>query len=100
MSRSEEDIVAMVQRQTTYTEDEIICKLRENNGDYLKILKEYMNISDNLTVGNVKSASQERYKQMRQSLDAGMQEYRNKNPIDQNQLAENLEESDFRESKK
>ena len=40
----QQKLIKVVKNQTTYTEDEIIEKLKENNNDPIKIIQEYMNI--------------------------------------------------------
>ena len=37
-------LIIVVKNQTTYTEEEIIEKLKENNNDPIKVIRDYMNI--------------------------------------------------------
>jgi hypothetical protein len=47
-----------------------------------------------------KSLNQEIYKQIRTKLDSSMKEYREKNPINMEQVVTNLQESEERERKR
>ncbi len=38
-------LIKVVKNQTTYTEDEIVEKLKENNNDPIQVIREYMNIN-------------------------------------------------------
>ena len=38
-------LINVVKNQTTYTEDEIIEKLKENNNDPIQVIRKYMNIN-------------------------------------------------------
>jgi hypothetical protein len=40
-------LLMVVKNQTTYTEEEIIEKLKENNNDPIKVIRDYMNIKPN-----------------------------------------------------
>ena len=37
-------LIMVVKNQTTYTEEEIIKKLNENDNDPIKVIRDYMNI--------------------------------------------------------
>jgi hypothetical protein len=65
----------------------------------MKVIREYMGIPDKKTQ-KVKSVNQEIFKQIRTTLDSSMKEYREKNPIDINQIIDNFNESDKRELNK
>lgn len=95
---SEEEIVGIVQRQTNYTTDEINEKLKKHSGNYIKVIEEYMEITEKVHVVSNKSKLKEKYKQMRGLLDTAMKEYRDKNPIDKEQLSNNIEESEKRKN--
>jgi len=82
--------------QTNYTEEQAREKLIMFNNDYLKVIRDYMGIPEKKEQ-NVKSVNQEIFRQIRKNLDSSMREYRNKNPINMEQLIENLKESDERE---
>jgi CRISPR/Cas system CMR subunit Cmr6 (Cas7 group RAMP superfamily) len=88
--------VKLVISQTNYTEQQVIEKLKLFNCDYMRVLKDYMGIPEKKEE-RVKSANQEIYKQIRTRLDSTMKEYREKHPIDIDQLVENFQESDQRE---
>jgi len=95
-----DEMVKKIMSQTTYTEEITKKKLEEFNYDFMKVLKDYMGISEKPQSEKVKSINQEIYKQIRQNLDASMTEYRNKNPIDINQATQNLRESEERQRAK
>jgi hypothetical protein len=89
-----------VMSQTNYTEEQAREKLQLFNCDYMKVLKDYMGIPDKKEEKKVKSVNQEIYKQIRHTLDSSMKEYREKHPIDMNQIITNFQESDEREKLK
>ena len=86
--------------QTNYTEEEAIQKLQLYNCDYMKVIKDYMGIPEKKEEKKVKSVNQEIFRQIRTKLDSSMKEYREKNPINLEQVIENLSESEQREKMK
>jgi hypothetical protein len=84
--------------QTNYTEEEANKKLQTFNYDYMKVIKDYMGIHEKKD-NTVKSVNQEIYKQIRTTLDSSMKGYREKNPINVDQVASNFQESDERKNK-
>lgn len=40
----QQKLIKVVKNQTTYTEDEIIEKLKENDNDPIKVIQNYMNV--------------------------------------------------------
>ena len=92
--------VKNVMSQTNYTEEQAIEKLKLFNCDYMRVLKDYMGIPEKKEEKKVKSVNQEIYKQIRHTLDNSMKEYREKHPIDLNQIITNFQESDEREKLK
>lgn len=40
----QQKLIKVVKNQTTYTEDEIVEKLKENDNDPIKVIQKYMNI--------------------------------------------------------
>ncbi len=88
--------VKIVMSQTTYTEEQAIEKLKLFNCDYMRVLKDYMGIPEKKEE-KVKSANQEIYKQIRNRLDGTMKEYREKNPVNIDQVVTNFQESEQRE---
>jgi len=88
--------VKLVMSQTNYTEEQAIEKLKLFNCDYMRVLKDYMGIPEKKEE-KVKSANQEIYKQIRTRLDSTMKEYREKHPVDINQVVTNFQESEQRE---
>lgn len=97
-----EDKINKIMAQTTYTYDEAKEKLIYFEGDFMKVLKDYMGIKCESSDKNtkIKSVNQEIYKQIRHTLDNSMKEYREKNPLDMEQIATNLKESEERETTK
>jgi len=71
--------VQIVMRQTTYTEDIALEKLKESNFDHLRVIKAYMGLPEKKTE-QVKSINQEIYKQIRHRLDNTMADFNAKNP--------------------
>jgi hypothetical protein len=88
--------VKIVMSQTNYTEEEAIEKLKLFNCDYMRVLKDYMGISEKKEE-RVKSANQEIYKQIRTRLDSTMKDYREKHPVNIEQVVTNFQESEQRE---
>jgi len=94
-------LVAKVLAQTDYTEEVAKAKLQEFNYDLMRVLKDYMGIPEKkASQGQVKSINQEIYKQIRHTLDSSMRTYREKNPINIEQVITNLAESEENEKAK
>jgi hypothetical protein len=66
---SEEVKIGIIRGQTNYTEEECKKLLVENNGDYIRIIKEFMGIPIVKKESRIKSVNQEIYKQIRQKMD-------------------------------
>jgi hypothetical protein len=71
-------LVPKVLAQTNYSEKEAYHQLELFNGDYIKVIKNYMGIPLEKKEPAIKSINQEIYKQLRQKLDISMKEYRDK----------------------
>ena len=93
-------LIKQIMTQTTYSETEAIEKLKLHNNDHIKVIKEYMGIPDKKNDTKVKSVNQEIFRQIRTTFDNSMREYREKNPINMDQVITNLKESDEREQQK
>lgn len=91
------DLVKKVLAQTDYTEEKAAAKLLEFNNDVFRVLKDYMGIPEKKTDTKIKSINQEIYKQIRHTLDSSMKEYREKNPVNIEQVITNLTESEENE---
>lgn len=66
-----ENLIAIIKRQTDYTEDVIIGKLKEHNNDIEKIILEYNNVDngvDNFGDNN-SSTNQKIFKAIRENFD-------------------------------
>ena len=66
--------ISIIMRQTDYTEEMAIQKLEEFNNDYVKVIKDYLGISEK-KVSVTKSVNQEIYKQLRGKLDESIKTY-------------------------
>jgi hypothetical protein len=95
-----EQYVKKVMSQTNYTQEEAIEKLKLFNCDYIRVIRDYMGIPEKKEEKQVKSVNQEIFRQIRTKLDSSMKEYREKNPINMEQVIENLKDSDEREKKR
>ena len=95
------DLVSKVMSQTNYDEETAKLKLGEMGFSVIRVLRDYMGIPD-VKSGQVKikSVNQEIYKQIRYNLDSSMREYREKHPVNMEQIITNLQESDEREQDK
>lgn len=89
--------IQKVMSQTNYTEEEAREKLKQFNCDYMKVLRAYMGIDEKKETHAVKSVNQEIYRQIRRKLDTSMKEYREKNPLNMDQIISSLQESEERE---
>jgi hypothetical protein len=95
-------LVNKVLAQTNYTEEIAKTKLQEFNYDLMRVLKDYMGIPEKKADSGtkIKSINQEIYKQIRHTLDSSMREYREKNPVNIEQVVTNLSESEENEKNK
>ena len=89
--------VALVMRQTDYNEEVALEKLKLHDFNEILVIKEYLGVPIKKAATPVKSVNQEIFRQIRKSLDSSMKTYRDNNPINMEQLVENLKESDKRE---
>jgi hypothetical protein len=80
--------------QTNYTEEEARDKLKLFNCDYMRVIREYMGLPEKKPELQVKSVNQEIFRQIRTNLDKTMKEYRDKNPINMNQVIHNIQQSE------
>lgn len=98
-----EEKIEQILSQTNYSREEIIKKLEEYNGDSISVIREYMgiNINKNAEIGKIKrnQINQEIYRQIRHTLDSSMRQYREKNPINIDEVRNNLQESEERKNK-
>ena len=69
--------VQIILRQTDYTEEVALEKLKEHNFDEIATIRSYFGIPEKKTTP-IKSVNQEIYKQLRSKLDASMYDYREK----------------------
>jgi len=92
--------IQIIKTQTNYDDYYAIQKLKDFNYDYMKVIRDYMGIPEKKKNNQIKSVNQEIYKQIRHSLDQTMKEYREKNPVNIDQVITNLQESEEREREK
>ena len=85
---SEEVKVDLIMRQTAYSREQALEYLKEFDGDYINVIKQFMGIKPKPTT--IKSLNQEIYKQIRTKLDTSMKEYNAKNPISIEDVADKL----------
>jgi hypothetical protein len=94
----------LILTQTNYTESEAIQKLNDHNDDEIEVIREYMGMKptsqENKNKIKSKHVNQEIYRQIRKSFDTSMREYRQKHPMDMEQVVVNLRESEEREKEK
>jgi len=96
-----EQHVIKIMNQTNYTKEEATNKLTLFNNDYIKVIKDYMNIPIHIPEEKkVKSVNQEIFRQIRIKLDNSMKNYRDNNPINVEQVIDNFNESDERKKNK
>lgn len=95
-----DDIVRKIIAQTNYNEEIAIQKLYQFNGDFMKVLKDYMGIPEKKPNKQIKSLNQEIYKQIRNNLDTAMSKHRENNPLNIEQATQNLKESEERHKQK
>jgi hypothetical protein len=75
----QEELCNMIMRQTNYTEDETIEKLKEHNNNYMQVIKEYMCADTENKIEEKpkdKSVNQEIYSQIRHLMDDAASSYR------------------------
>lgn len=79
--------IQMIMRQTNYTEEEVIQKLIAFNDDHIKVIKDFMGITEK-KAPQIKSVNQEIYKQIRGKLDDSMRVYNSEQEV---KLAKEIE---------
>jgi hypothetical protein len=96
-----EQKIEQILSQTNYSREEILQKLENHNGDVILVIKEYMGIKSNVENSKIRSnqLNQEIYRQIRRTMDDGMRIYREKNPINIEEVTHNLRESEERKNK-
>ena len=74
--KEEKEKVEMIKRMTDYDEDMVYTKLIEHDGDYEKVIKEFMGVSDDLSSKKPKvTLNQEIFKQIRNHMDEASQTF-------------------------
>lgn len=73
------NLMNVVMRQTNYDEETAKEKLIEHDLDVMKIIREYMNVSNSNTINTAKSTNQKMYGEFRKFLDdASSKHYKRK----------------------
>ena len=68
--------IQKILRQTDYTEETALLKLKEYNYDEIAVIRAYLGITEKKAlVRPVASVNQEIYRQLRHKLDANMRDY-------------------------
>ena len=83
MSKREKEIIKLVHNQTDYDEETIIKKLKEHNGNYIFIIKEYLNpdFKNNKKEEENLSTNQQMMKGYRDFLDDAYNQYQHRKNI-------------------
>jgi hypothetical protein len=81
-----QDNIAIIMRQTNYTETEAIEQLKMCNYDHIKVIKKYLGIDDNVTTKRPVNPNQEIYKQLRFKLDNSMRNYNERKECNETKL--------------
>jgi hypothetical protein len=86
--------IQMIMRQTDYTEEQVIQKLIAFNDDHIKVIKDFMGITEK-KAPQIKSVNQEIYKQIRGKLDDSMRVYNSEQEV---KLAKEIENNTLEKS--
>jgi len=86
--------IQMIMRQTDYTEEQVIQKLIAFNDDHIKVIKNFMGITEK-KAPQIKSVNQEIYKQIRGKLDDSMRVYNSEQEV---KLAKEIENNTLEKS--
>jgi gas vesicle protein len=89
-----EKYLKIILTQTNYDETTARDKLKVFNYDYMKVIRNYMGITEKKQTNKISSINQEIYRQIRHNLDSGMKNYREENPINIEQVINNFTEAD------
>jgi hypothetical protein len=73
---TDKEKIDIILRQTNYTEEEATVKLDFFNDDHIKVIKDFLGITEKKTI--MKSLNQEIYKNIRLKLDESMIHYNKK----------------------
>lgn len=78
--------IAIILRQTNYTEIEAVEQLKLCGYDHIKVIKKYLGITDKLANNHAVNPNQEIYKQMRFKLDNAMRNYNDRKENNETKL--------------
>jgi len=102
MEEEQEKKINQIISQTNYTREQAIIKLKEYDGNYIDVVKEYLGIKPKVFEKNKikkNQINQEIFKQIRMTMDESMRKYREDNPINMDQVVSNLRESEDKKQK-
>lgn len=102
MEEEQENKINQIISQTNYTREQAIIKLKEYDGNYIDVVKEYLGIKPKVFEKNKikkNQINQEIFKQIRMTMDESMRKYREDNPINMDQVISNLRESEDKKQK-
>ena len=71
-----ENNIQIIIRQTNYNENEAKEKMQKHNNNHIKVIEEYMGISHEKENKPIVSVNQEKYKQFRNLMEEGYNNYR------------------------
>lgn len=70
-----ENKIEIILRQTDYTREIALNKLEENNNDHLKVIRNYLGLTEKKALDKVTSVNQGIYRELRSHLDNSMRDY-------------------------
>ena len=60
--------IQIILRQTNLTEEQALSKMSEHNEDHMKVIREYLGITEKKAPQQIKSVNQEIYRQFREKF--------------------------------
>lgn len=81
------DPIKLIISQTTYSEEDAKKMLEDNNGDYMKVIKKYLNIDNETQKMKSKPYHQMKIDVLRTTLDNANLKYREKKENENNDIA-------------
>ena len=78
-----QNLKEIVMRQTDYSEEQALEKLKQHNNDIMSIVREYMGVSAITKKNELKSVNQQIYKEIRTLMDDAAASYKMKKETQQ-----------------
>ena len=72
----QQELIKMVMRQTDYSEEEAVFKLKEHNNNYMNVIRESLGIKKSNKKDNLTTINQQIYKEIRGMMDTAANNYR------------------------